>query len=218
MTNFDIGGIPLPLPIKFKIKDKDQFRKESIEYFKNHRKLRPVKCGYSTHYAEVLEYGCGPLNNYQPTVNGGDYSFKTIYDELYDWCGRKDGKGEGILPIKEDYIRRAFAKNLTKHFFEIGMKQHPYWRPAMQWLQDNMQRLFDEGYSLKQIAEETMRIADKCIQDQNLPFDGDLQKSAYCQEVNWNELGDVREYSDWTEDERNKDTQEHTGWGARKYD
>ena len=207
----------LPLPIKFKIKDKDQMTKDAVDYFKEHRKLKPVFVGFTIEYAEVVEYGCGPLNDYQPTVNGGNYNYKTIFDAIYEWAGKKDGKGS-VLPIRDEKERYRFAKNVTDHFFMYGMRAHPYWRPAMQWLQENMQKRFDEGLSLYQIADEALRIAKKNIKDQNLPYNGGLEESGLVKEIKWKEIGDVRLLRDWSEDERNDYTRYHTGWGADQND
>ena len=201
----------LRLQITFRLADERQFKEDATEYFKQHKKLKTVRFGYTTDYAESLEYGTGPLKNFQPTVKGGNYSYETIYKEVYDWAGKKDGK-DGFLPIKKEYIRRAFAEKLTDHFFEVGMKPHPYWRPAIQWLADNEQALFDKGYSLMDIADEALRVANKCIMDQNLPFTGKLQQSAFIDTVDEREVK-VKELRDYTDDERNK-LFENAGWSA----
>lgn len=202
--------IQVKLPIKFKIKDEDAFKDALVEYLKNHRKLKPVRFGYTTDYAESLEYGTGPLDYFQPTVHGGNYSYNSIYNEIYEWAGKKDGKGTG-LPIEDPAERKAFAKKVTDNFFMYGMKPHPYWRPAIQFLQDNQQRLFDEGKSLMEICDEALRVANKCIMDQNLPFSGKLQQSAFIDVLSQEEAGkskDLREYSD---EERNRLFRE-SGW------
>lgn len=202
--------IQIKIPINFKVKDTDKLKKDLIEYLQNHRKLKPVRFGYTTEYAESLEYGTGPLDYFQPTVHGGSYSYKTIYNEIYEWAGKKDGKGTG-LPIKDPAERKVFAKNVTDKFFMFGMKPHPYWRPAIQFLQDNMQRLFDEGKSLTEICDEALRVANKCIMDQNMPFSGKLQQSAFIDTLNQEEAvksKDLREYND---EERNRLFRE-SGW------
>ena len=68
----------LQLPIRLVLKDPQKFKQDAEEYFKNHQKLKPVRFGYTVEYAESLEYGTGPLNQHQPTVNGGDYTYRTI--------------------------------------------------------------------------------------------------------------------------------------------
>ena len=176
----------------------------------NHRKLKPVRFGYTVEYAESLEYGTGPLNNYQPTVNKGFYTYKSIYDGIYEWARKKDGKGSG-LPIKDEEERRNFAKAVTRRFFEYGMRPHPYWRPAINFLIENQQRLFDEGHSLKEICDEALRIADKCIQDQNLPFSGKLQQSVIIEDVD-PDSEDFKLFKDYNDDERNS-SYKRSGWG-----
>lgn len=70
--------IALNLPITFKIKDTDRFKEELRTYLKEHERIQPVRFGFETGYAESLEYGTGPLSLYQPTVNGGVYTYKSI--------------------------------------------------------------------------------------------------------------------------------------------
>lgn len=194
--------IQLSIPIKLKVENTDEMKEDILKYLKNHSKLKPVRIGYTIEYAESLEYGTGPLNTIQSTVHGGSYSYRTIYNEILKWAGRKDGKGSG-LPIEDEEERRNFAKHVTDNFFQYGMKPHPYWRPAIQWLQDNMQKRFDEGYSLYEIADETLRIANKCIMDQNLPFSGNLQKSALIEEIS-PEDGKHKDLKDYSSEERNR--------------
>lgn len=198
------------VPIKWKILNEAQLTEDVKNYLKTHKRLTPVRFGYTVKYAESLEYGTGPLNDYQPTVNDGDYTYKTIYDAIYEWAGKKDGKGSG-LPIKDEKERRDFAKKVTDRFFMYGMRPHPYWRPAVNWLLENEQAMFDKGYSLYEIADEALRVSDKCIMDQNLPFSGDLQKSAFVSEIDWREVKDGQEYKDYSEDERNAKFKE-VGW------
>ena len=193
--------------IRFELADKDQFKKDLIEYLKNHQKLKPVRFGFTTDYAESLEYGTGPLNNFQPTVNGGNYTYKTVWNDIYEWAGKKDGKGSG-LPIRDKAERKAFTDKVVDRMFRSGMRPHPYWRPAIQWMEDNQQRLFDMGYSLFDICAEALRVADKCIQDQNLPYTGKLQQSALIQELDWREVGDGTDDRPYHDDERNR-------WQAR---
>lgn len=191
------------LPVKFVIKDQYALTEEIKNYLKDHKRLKPVRFGYTTDYAESLEYGTGPLNDFQPTVNGGSYTYKTIYRNIYEWAGKKDGKGSG-LPITDAEERKRFAKAVTDKFFMFGMKAHPYWRPAVNWLLANQQRMFDEGHSLFEIADEAMRISNKCIMDQNLPFSGNLQKSAFVDSIDWKEIGNNgKDLKDYNEDERN---------------
>lgn len=201
----------LTLNIKLKLKNETELKEQLVNYLENHKKLKPVRFGYTTEYAESLEYGTGPLSLMQPTVHGGSYTYKRIYDEIYDWAGKKDGKGSG-LPIKNKKEREEFAKKVTDKFFTEGMRPHPYWRPAIQFLQDNEQRLFDEGKSFFEIADEALRVANKCIMDQNLPFSGKLQQSAIIDEIDWREMGSKgKEYREYNEDERNRAFRQ-SGW------
>ena len=198
----------LMLPIKFRLSDENEFREDLKRYLLNHSKLKTVRFGYTTDYAESLEYGTGPLKDFQPTVHGGNYTYETIYNAIYEWAGKKDGHG-GQLPITDKTERARFATAVTDKFFAEGMRPHPFWRPAIQWLEDNEQVLFDKGYSLLEIADEALRIANKCIMDQNLPFTGQLQQSAFIDTVE----DDVKtkELKDYTDDERNS-MFERAGW------
>lgn len=190
------------LQLKFKLKNEEEMKEELKDFLENHKRLKPVRFGYTTGYAEALEYGTGPLSQLQPTVHDGDYSYKTIYDEIYNWAGKKDGKGSG-LPIKDKEERARFAKAVTDKFFAVGMRPHPYWRPAINFLIDNQQRLFNEGKSLMDIASEALRVSDKCIQDQNLPFSGNLQLSAIVEELDVRLILKAKELGKYEDDERN---------------
>lgn len=200
----------LNLPIKLVLKDPQKFKEDAKEYFENHQRLKPVRFGYTVHYAESLEYGTGPLSNYQPTVNGGNYTYKKIWDDIYEWAGKKDSHG-GILPIKDKEERKAFTDKVVQRMFNYGMRPHPYWRPAINWLIENEQVKFDEGLSLYEIADEALRISNKCIMDQNLPYSGQLQLSAFIDEIDLREHESVKDYKDYTEDERNAKFKQ-VGW------
>lgn len=194
----------MKIPLKLRVElDKEEVKR----YFEQHKRLQPVRFGYTIDYAESLEYGTGPLRFAQRTVKGGNYTYQTIYKAIYEWAGRKDSHG-GRLPIKDEEERADFARKVTQDFFDKGMKPHPYFRPAIQWLEANEQILFDRGYSLFEICDEAMRISDKCIKDQNLPFSGKLQQSAFCDTITMGEIKDGSDLSNYHDDERNK-------WDAR---
>ena len=184
------------IKLKFKLKNQDELKQQLKQYLEEHKKLQPVRFGYTTEYAESLEYGTGPLSQLQPTVHGGDYSYKTIYEEIYNWAGKKDGKGSG-LPIKDKEERARFAKAVTDKFFAVGMRPHPYWRPAVNFLIDNQQVLFDKGYSL--------------IMDQNLPFTGKLQQSAIVEELDPREMLKAKELREYKDEEKNR-LYKKAGW------
>ena len=192
----------IQLPLKFKLKNTDELKEELRKYLESHKRLQPVRFGFTTGYAEALEYGTGPLSMLQPTVQNGNYSYKTIYDAIYEWAGKKDGRGSG-LPIKDKEERARFAKAVTDKFFAVGMRPHPYWRPAINFLIDNQQRLFNEGKSLMDIASEALRVSEKCIQDQNLPFSGNLQLSAIVEELDVRLMLKAKELREYKDDERN---------------
>lgn len=169
--------------------------------------MKPVRFGFSVDYAESLEYGTGPLRNMQPTVDGGNYTYDKIWVEINIWAWKK-------LQMKNRLHRENFVTGVVNRMWEVGMKQHPYWRPAIQWLEDNLQRLFDDGYSLYDIASNARKIAEQCIIAQNLPYSGQLQQSAVLEELDWRELKDGgKEIKDYTDDERNRLFREG-GWSA----
>lgn len=116
------------------------------------------------------------------------------------------------MPIKDEEELKHFSREVTKKFFTIGMKPHPYWRPAINWYENNRQRLFDEGMSFKQIANETMRIAYMQIMNQNLVFKGNLTKSAKVEEIDPRIVKDGKEYRDYNDDEWNALYQK-SAWG-----
>lgn len=205
----DTDGV-LHLPVRFVIRQDQAFIDETTEYFKNHHKLKPVRFGFDSGHAESLEYGTGPLSEYQPTVHNGNYNRDRIFTELYKWAGKKQGN-DGYLPIKDKKERALFAKELTDRFFTYGMKAHPYWRPAVNFLLQNQQRLFDEGHSLYEIADMALKVALKTIMDRNLFFSGELIESAKVKEVDWREVKDGTDYKDYKTDERNRLFKE-VGW------
>lgn len=201
--------VQVQLPVRWKVKVDGTTVDEAREYFKNHERLKPVRFGFDTDYAEVLEYGCGPLNDFQPTVDGGSYTYDSIYKQIYKWAGKKQGR-DGYLPIKNKDERKAFAKKVTDKFFMYGMKAHPYWRPAVNFIEANKQRLFDEGYSLYEICDLALKVALKSIMDNNYYFNGTLIESARIKEVDWREV-DGKDLRNYTDDERNIRFKE-VGW------
>ena len=114
--------------------------------------------------------------------------------------------------MQDKEYRENFVTGVVNRMWDEGMKPHPFYRPAMQWIETNMQRMFDEGHSLFEIADEGMRIANKCIMDQNLPYEGGLQLSAEIEEIDPREIKDLRDYND---DERNA-LFDASRWGGKK--
>ena len=192
------------LPIKFVIKQQD-IQEDAKKYFEQHKRLHPVRFGFSVAYAESLEYGSGPLRDFQPTVDGGNYTYESVWNGLNEWARKK-------LKMNDKEHRENFVTGVANRMWDVGLNPHPYWRPAMLWLESNMQRLFDEGHSLFEIADMAMNIADKCIMDQNLPYEGGLQLSAKVEEIDPREIKDLRDYND---DERNF-LFESSRWGGKK--
>lgn len=180
-----------------------------IRFFKENHRLQPVRFGYDVGYAEVLEYGCGPLNRFQPTYNNGQYSYETIYEEIDRWARLK-------LAIKNKNERKAFVDRLVDRMFNKGLYPHPFYRPALIWLEENMQAKFDEGLSLFQIADEALRIANKNIMDQNLPFTGQLQKSAIIKELSWGEAGDPKDETEWVDENEKYKLEREAGWSKNR--
>ena len=50
----------LTLNIKLKLKNETELKEQLVNYLENHKKLKPVRFGYTTEYAESLEYGTCP--------------------------------------------------------------------------------------------------------------------------------------------------------------
>ena len=185
--------------------DKD----DAVEYFKNHKRLTPVRFGYDTEYAQVLEYGCGPLSKFQPAYQNGDYSIESITKALDQWARLK-------LRISNKSEREAFVERLVKRMWEKGLYPHPFYRPALLWLEENMQQQFDEGKSLFYIADEALRIANKNIMDQNLPYTGQLQQSAFIDTIPWGETGDPKDRMDWVDPTEKTRLEREAGWSSNR--
>lgn len=142
--------------------------------------FQPVEFGYTVDYAESLEYGTGPLRIIQPTVHSGNYTYEYIWDGLNEWAKRK-------LHMMDDAYRENFVTGVANRMWDVGMYPHPYFRPALQWLEDNLQKLVDEGHSFYEIADETIAFADHIIMISGLPDLGNLQDSAKVNSLNFDE-------------------------------
>lgn len=180
--------VRLAIPIKFKISierdDADGYA-NATDYMNKPELLKPVKIMVSTAYAESLEYGTAPLS-IMTTLNGMSYSWKSVFDELVLWASRKETR-DGKFPITSKGGQIAFARNLTNKFFEEGMKPHPYFRPSMDWMMANMQRLFDEGNSMLDIARMTLEYMNRLLIEGDHIFNGDLQKSMSAHVMDYDE-------------------------------
>lgn len=194
----------IQIPIRWKLKDIQDVKREFIDYLKNSNKLKPVRFGYSVDYAESLEYGTGPLRDVQIIVDGGKYTYESVWEGLNEWARKK-------LKMENKEHRENFVTGVANRMWDVGLRPHPYWRPAVNWLLENQQRMFDEGHSLREIADEALRVSDKCIMDQNLPYEGGLQKSAFVEDIDWREVKDGKDFKDYNEDERNAKFKE-VGW------
>lgn len=187
----------LQIPIRWKLKNIQDVQQAFKDNLKNDTRLKPVRFGYTVDYAESLEYGTGPLRDMQIIVDGGKYTYKSVWEGIDEWARKK-------LKMENKEHRENFVTGVVNRMWDVGLRPHPYWRPAINWLLANQQRMFDEGHSLKEIAEEAMRISEKCIMDQNLPYQGGLQKSAIVTVIDWKEIGnDGKDLKDYMADERN---------------
>lgn len=194
----------IQIPIRWKLKDAQDVKQEFTDYLKNSNKLKPVRFGYSVDYAESLEYGTGPLKNMQIIVNGGNYTYESIWEDINEWARKK-------LKMENKEHRENFVTGVVNRMWDFGLYAHPFWRPAINWLLENQQRMFDEGHSLKEIADEALRVSNKCIMDQNLPYEGNLQKSAFIEDIDWREVKDGKDFKEYNDDERNRLFKE-VGW------
>lgn len=133
--------------------------------------MKPCQFSIGVDYAEWLEFGSGPA---QVDSNG------ELERQIKLWCRRKLGlKGKEL-----ETTAKSIAGRIAKH----GIVARPYWRPAIYWGFDHVQSLFDQGYSLLQIAEA---MQEKCNENimhnenappgrEYMPYNGTLQQSMVC--------------------------------------
>lgn len=170
------GVVLLNIEFEMRIEQKDleEFLKDYQYIQGKDQKLKvmaPVRFGFTTDYAASLELGTGPLRDMQPLVHHGAYTYESIWKEIDEWAYKK-------LEMHDKAHRENFVTGVVNRMWEEGMYQHPYFRPALLWLTENMQAKFDEGWTLYEIADEAMRIANQIIMDKGIPFQGNLQRSA----------------------------------------
>lgn len=192
--------------VKFRLK----FDTSEVErYFTEHKRLQPVRFGFDCNHAEVLEYGCGPLKHFQPVYMNGQYSFERIYEEIDRWARIK-------LKMTRKSERKAFVDRLMERMWNRGLYPHPYYRPALIWLEENLQTKFDEGMSLYEIADNAFRIAKKSIMDQGLPYEGHLLEGAFISSIPRGEMGDPKDNTEWVNPDDKARLDGEAGWSARR--
>lgn len=148
-----------PAEVKGSLSDSFQGDIEQI------KKYQPVYFGFTTDYAEALEYGTGPLRDMQPTVHGGAYTYDSVWRDIDEWARKK-------LGMHDKAYRENFVTGVVNRMWEKGLYPHVYFRPALLWLEENLQQQVDMGKSFVEIADEAMRIANTNIMSERIP---DLQ-------------------------------------------
>lgn len=151
--------IEIPLRFKVVIDDKDV-----VEFLENHKRLAPIRFGYTTEHAEYQEYGTGPHRN-----RGKHRMGERAKREITEWARLKVGKEGKEL---SDFVRAVMWR-----IYNTGIRPRPFLRPAMADVQNRMQELWDRGYSLYDMGDEIQRISDRYIMDYNMPYKGILQSS-----------------------------------------
>lgn len=180
----------LKIPIKFRIEVEKEDKHTLDRYLQNVDALKPIKIMVSTEYAEALEYGTGPLINMQKAVHGGAYTWDSIFQELKDWASKKETR-DGKLPIRSIGGQIVFARNLTDKFFREGMKPHPYFRPALDWMNANLQTLYNEGNTLYDIGVLTIQYMNRILIEGEHVFNGTLQKSMHVHIMDYDETAEA---------------------------
>lgn len=175
--------LKLRLPVTFDVKMDNA---ECERYFKEQERLRPAAMFCSTAYAESLEYGTGPLKDFQPTYNGGAYTYSGIVHELEYWARIK-------LHMDNKEECRAFAERVATRMWNYGLYPHIYWRPAVEWATEHLQDEFDKGHSIYEILDDAMRIAVRAVQDNNYIFTGKLLQSLHVEHLDDNDAEDKNE-------------------------
>lgn len=156
------------LPINWKIEVSANDLKEYVEA---DERLKPCVFIIPTSYASSLEMGAGPYISKM-----SESEIIELRRDIRTWLRRKKG-----VTDKQELDRsteRVVASLLYK-----GMRARPFFRPAFYWASDNLQSLFDEGYSLMQILEHMAQKTNENIMfnvyappgSEYMPYTGTLQ-------------------------------------------
>ncbi len=140
--------------------DTEQFKESLKEHLTNSEQFKPYKVVIDAPYAEALEFGTGPANpgNASPKSmhafvrNNTLYMKETteVFNKFYEWVV---GTGHFDEPYEA-------ARAIYRKIMEEGMAPHPFIRPALHSVEDELQELLEREGSLKGVTEElAMRIA-----------------------------------------------------------
>ena len=160
--------------------------KELREYLLAHQRMRPVVFIIPVKYSAWLEFGTGPA---QRSSDG------ELYMAIYTWLRRK----KGITNQKE---LERLAKQISGRIARYGLRARPFWRPAFYATADNLQQLFDRGYSLMDIVQwMATKVNDNIMWNVNAPAGSEYMPDTGALQMGW-----IIRYLDEDESDDAKDT------------
>ena len=134
----------ITIPIKWSIQISPNDLKD---YLKAEERLKPAVFIIPAQHSLYMEFGTGPALN-----NSGEHD---LYNAIYDWLKRKKGLSGHELVREAKRVSGIIARN--------GLRPRPFFRPAYYAVVDNLQYLFDQGYSLKEILEHMAQMTNDNI-------------------------------------------------------
>ena len=152
------------IPITFKV---DIDAKDLREYLLTMERMKPAVFWIPCSYAPYLEFG---------THSAQQSSYGELERELRLWVRRKLGISD---PKEIERKVKQIHGNIVRH----GLAPRPFWRPAFYYTVDHLQELFDQGYSMLQIAEDMAERTNENIMwntnappgREYMPYNGTLQ-------------------------------------------
>lgn len=122
------------IPIKWSVQVS---AKDLREYLLAEERLKPVVFIVPAKHAEWLEFGSAPA---QQSSNGD------LQIAIRRWLQRKRGVSN---PSELDRLTKQISGRIARY----GLAPRPFFRPAFYYVSDNLQQLFDQGYSLMDIIQ-----------------------------------------------------------------
>jgi len=156
------------IPIRFRIEIKDDSLKEFVYA---HRRHQPVRYGFDVEHSEYVEYGTGPQRGrtkYFISPEGRK--------AINEWVKKK-------LSIYDPKERRKVVNRIIWKLQLYGMKPQPYWRPARNQVINDLQKYYNMGFTLREVAEQIGAIAKQHIVTQGIPYDGAIERSWYVDDI-----------------------------------
>lgn len=158
----------IQIPITWKV---EVSAKDLKEYLRSQERLRPCTFIIPSSYSSQLEFGERP---YIQILTESEII--ELRRDIRTWLRRKKG-----VTDKRELDRTT--ESVVQSLLYKGLRARPYWRPAFYRTADNLQSLFDQGYSLMQIIEDMAEHTNENIMfnqyappgGEYMPYTGTLQ-------------------------------------------